>query len=83
MEAATLHAIHLLPRLIAFTHTLGNNTIAHSPNLSLGGAGIAGIVLLAIAIIFWAILLCVCFHVRCLLNEDNDEEGKEKEEAEV
>ena len=52
----------------------------------LGGDGIAGIVLLAIAIIFWVIFVCACFHVRCLLKEDENREqhidaAKDMEEA--
>ena len=74
MDAEAIRNSNLLPHDFPSTHPVNSTAGTYSFHGHLGGAGIAGIILLGVAIIFWVLFLCACFHVRCLLKEENEED---------
>ena len=83
INAKTLQTNSILPHLIPVTRSFNNNnkTMPYNTHSSLDGAGIAGILLLGTAIIFWVVLLCACFHARCLLEDEHEEKRVEMTEV--
>ena len=71
---AEVRSSNLLPSFFSLPRSINSTAGTYNLHDHLGGAGIAGIVLLGIAIIFWILFLCACFHVRCLLKEENEED---------